>query len=49
MARLVFIAPSGRVCHDARSLEGSSVLAVISQAFSLPEQTLAGRLRRSIR
>jgi hypothetical protein len=49
LARLVFIAPTGQVCHDARSLEGASVLAVISQAFRLPEQTLAGRLRRSIR
>lgn len=49
VARLVFIAPGGRVCADQRSLEGSTVLEVISQAFSLPEQTLAGRLRRSIR
>lgn len=49
LARLVFVAPGGQVCADRRSLEGESVLEVISQAFSLPEQTLAGRLRRSIR
>lgn len=48
-ARLVFVAPGGQVCADRRSLEGESVLEVISQAFRLPEQTLAGRLRRSIR
>lgn len=45
LARLVFIAPGGQVCADQRSLEGGSVLEVISQAFRLPEQTLAGRLR----
>lgn len=49
LARLVFVAPGGQVCADQRSLEGESVLEVISQAFRLPEQTLAGRLRRSIR
>lgn len=48
VARLVFIAPGGQVCADKRSLEGRSVLEVISQAFSLPEQALAGRIRRSI-
>lgn len=45
LARLVFVAPGGQVCADQRSLEGASVLEVISQAFQLPEQTLAGRLR----
>jgi hypothetical protein len=45
LARLVFVAPGGQVCADQRSLEGDSVLEVISQAFRLPEQTLAGRLR----
>ena len=45
LARLVFVAPGGQVRADERSLEGASVLEVISQAFSLPEQTLAGRLR----
>lgn len=49
LARLVFVAPGGQVCADRRSLEGESVLEVLSQAFRLPEQTLAGRLRRSIR
>lgn len=49
LARLVFVAPGGEVCADQRSLEGESVLEVISLAFSLPEQTLAGRLRQSIR
>jgi hypothetical protein len=49
LARLVFVAPGGQVCADQRSLEGKSVLEVLSQAFRLPEQTLAGRLRRSIR
>lgn len=49
LARLVFVAPGGQVWPDERSLEGTSVLAVLSQAFSLPEHTLAGRLRRSIR
>lgn len=45
LARLVFVAPGGQVCADQSSLEGDSVLEVISQAFRLPEQTLAGRLR----
>lgn len=45
LARLVFVAPGGQVCADRRSIEGDSVLEVISQAFRLPEQTLAGRLR----
>lgn len=49
LARLVFVAPGGQVCADKRSLEGESVLEVISQAFRLPEQALAGRLRRAIR
>jgi hypothetical protein len=49
LARLVFVAPGGQVCADQRALEGSTVLEVLSQAFRLPEQTLAGRLRRSIR
>ncbi len=49
LARLVFVAPGGQVCADRRSLQGSTVLEVLSQAFRLPEQTLAGRLRRSIR
>lgn len=45
LARLVFVAPGGQVCADRSSLEGGSVVEVISQAFRLPEQTLAGRLR----
>lgn len=49
LARLVFVAPGGQVCADQRSLEGESVLEVLSQAFRLPEQTLAGRLRRATR
>lgn len=46
VARLVFVAPGGRSWADQRSFEGSSPVSVISQAFALPEQTLAGRLRR---
>lgn len=49
LARLVFVAPGGQVCADKRSLEGGTVLEVISQAFRLPEDALAGRLRRAIR
>jgi hypothetical protein len=49
LARLVFIDPDGQSWLDERSFEGDSAVAVISQAFSLPEPILAGRLRRAVR
>lgn len=49
VARLVFVDPGGQSWLDERSFEGDSAVAVISQAFSLPEQALAGRLRRAVR
>ena len=47
-ARLVFVAPGGQACNDRRTFEGPSAVAVISQAFAIPEPTLAGRLRRAL-
>lgn len=49
LARLVFVAPGGQVWLDERSLEGASALEVISEAYSMPEKTLTGRLRRAVR
>jgi hypothetical protein len=49
LARLVFVAPGGQSWADERLFEGDSAVAVISQAFSLPEPILAGRLRRTLR
>jgi hypothetical protein len=49
LARLIFVDPGGQTWADERWFEGDSAVAVISQAFSLPERTLAGRLRRALR
>jgi hypothetical protein len=44
--RLVFVAPSGRLWADAlHPLSGRSADEVLGQALSLPERTLASRLR----
>jgi hypothetical protein len=49
VGRLLFVAPDGRTCMEEQSsLEGDSALDVLSTALSIPEQTLAGRLRRAI-
>ncbi|MFP4623592.1 MAG: hypothetical protein ACOCVZ_08225 [Gemmatimonadota bacterium] len=49
LARLLFVAPGGQVWLDEGSMEGDSALEVITQAFALPEKTLTGRLRRTVR
>jgi hypothetical protein len=44
--RLVFVAPSGRLWADStHPLSGRSADEVLGQALSLPERTLASRLR----
>jgi hypothetical protein len=44
--RLVFVAPTGRLWADAtHPLTGQSADEVLGQALSLPERTLASRLR----
>lgn len=49
LGQLMFIAPDGRACmEEESSLEGTSALEVLSTALALPDQTLAGRLRRAI-
>lgn len=49
VGRLLFIGPDGRACtDDDSSLEGRSAIEVLSCALSIPEQTLAGRIRRAI-
>lgn len=49
VGRLLFVGPDGRACTDEDStLEGGSAIDVLSTALSIPEQTLAGRIRRAI-
>jgi hypothetical protein len=48
LARLVFVAPGGRTWRGERSIEGQSPFEVLSRAMSLPEQQMAGRLRRAV-
>ena len=50
VGRLLFIGPAGRTCMEERSsITGRSALEVLSRAFTLPERTLAGRLRQVMR
>jgi hypothetical protein len=49
LGRLMFIGPNGQSHIEERSsLEGGSALEVLSGALSIPEQALAGRIRRAI-
>jgi hypothetical protein len=49
VGRLLFVGPNGQSCLDeSSSLEGDSALEVLSSALSIPEQALAGRIRRAI-
>jgi hypothetical protein len=49
VGRLLFVGPNGQSCIDeSTSLEGDSALEVLSSALSIPEQALAGRIRRAI-
>lgn len=48
VGRLLFVGPGGRVCTDARTLEGPSIQAILGRALTIPDETLAGRLRRVI-
>lgn len=49
VGRLLFVGPDGRACTDDDStLQGGSAIEVLSTALSIPEQTLAGRIRRAI-
>ena len=50
VGRLHFIGPEGRTCMEERfSITGRSALEVLSRALTLPERTLAGRLRQVMR
>lgn len=49
VGRFLFVGPDGRACmEEDSSLEGGSAIEVLSSALSIPEQTLAGRIRRAI-
>jgi hypothetical protein len=49
VGRFLFVGPDGRACmEEGFSLEGGSAIEVLSSALSVPEKTLAGRLRRAI-
>lgn len=49
VGRFLFVGPDGRSCmEEGSSLEGGSAIEVLSSALSVPEQALAGRLRRAI-
>lgn len=48
--RLFFVSPTGRFWVDDRPcLTGESALQVLSQALSMPDQALAGRIRKVTR
>lgn len=48
--RLLFIAPDGRTWMEgASSITGRSALEVLSQALTIPDRTLTGRLRNAMR
>jgi hypothetical protein len=49
IGRLLFIGPDGSARMEEQcSIEGGSALEVLSSALSIPDQTLAGRIRRAI-
>jgi hypothetical protein len=49
IGRLLFIGPDGHArMEEQSSIEGGSALEVLSSALSIPDQTLAGRIRRAI-
>jgi hypothetical protein len=49
IGRLLFIGPDGHARMEEHcSIEGGSALEVLSSALSIPDQTLAGRIRRAI-
>jgi hypothetical protein len=49
IGRLLFMGPDGQAhAEDTCSLEGSTAIEVLSHALSMPERTLAGRIRRAI-
>jgi hypothetical protein len=49
IGRLLFIGPDGHARMEEQcSIEGGSALEVLSSALSIPDQTLAGRIRRAI-
>lgn len=49
IGRLLFVGPDGRArVEDHPVLEGGSALEVLSTALSIPDQALAGRIRRVI-
>jgi hypothetical protein len=49
IGRLLFVGPDGQARLEEQSLlEGGSALEVLSTALSIPDQALAGRIRRVI-
>ncbi len=49
LGRLLFVASTGRIWTEDVTLEGESLQTILSRAMTLPEQTIAGRVRRVIR
>jgi hypothetical protein len=48
LGRFVFVGPDGHPhVDDQSSLEGDSALEILSSALSMPDQALAGRIRRT--
>jgi hypothetical protein len=49
LGRLLFVGPDGQSHGEAgSSIEGDSAIEVLSGALSIPDQALAGRIRRAI-
>ena len=49
VGRLLFVEPGGRVWRERNALEYASVEALLGRVLTLPDDALAGRLRRAIR
>ncbi len=49
VGRLLFVGPDGQaLAEEDSSLEGGSAIEILSSALAIPEQTLAGLIRRTI-